>query len=509
MAGWLSIRAAVLLVAGAIGAYGQQGGTVADSARAERSSKEPKEELRVTTHRVRIAGEEIVYRATAGTLLLKEEDGKPKASIFFIAYEKQGVTDPRTRPLTFSFNGGPGSSSVWLHLGLLGPRRVLLDDEGNPPPPPYRLVNNEYSLLDVTDLVFIDPVTTGYSRAVPGEDPRQFHGVDEDVVWVGEFIRLYTTRFMRWASPKFLIGESYGTTRAAALAGHLQERHGMYLNGIMLISAILNFQTANFAVGNDLPYILFLPSYTATAWYHRRLPPELQSDLVVALRRAEGFAMGTYATALMKGDALTEAETGAVADSVAMLTGLSEVYVRQSNLRIAMARFVKELLRLERRTVGRLDSRFKGIDRDAAGERYEFDPSYAAIQGPFTATLNDYVRRELKFESDLPYEILTGRVSPWNYAPYQNRYLNVAETLRKAMSMNPYLRVFVACGLYDLATPYFAAKYTVEHMELDPSLRGNITVRCYEAGHMMYIHKPSLVALKEDLASFVRNAIQQ
>jgi len=268
---WRALTVLGLMFAAA--AQGQHAATSTDTARAAKAAKEPKEELRVTTHRVRIGGQEITYRATAGTILLKEEDGKPKASIFFIAYEKQGESDPRTRPVTFSFNGGPGSSSVWLHLGLLGPRRVLMDDEGNPLPPPYQLVNNDYSLLDVTDLVFIDPVTTGYSRAVPGEDPRQFHGVDEDVTWVGEFIRLYTTRFTRWASPKFLIGESYGTTRAAALAGHLQERHGMYLNGVMLISAILNFQTANFAVGNDLPPALYLPSYTATAWYHRRLPP--------------------------------------------------------------------------------------------------------------------------------------------------------------------------------------------------------------------------------------------
>ncbi len=509
MAKWLGVGAAILCLAWVVAVRAQQGGAAADSARGPRLAREPKEELRVTTHRVRIGTEEITYRATAGTMFLKEEDGKPKASIFFVAYEKQGPTDPSKRPITFSFNGGPGSSSVWLHLGLLGPRRVLMDDEGYPPPPPYRLVNNDYSLLDVTDLVFIDPVTTGYSRAVPGEDPRQFHGVDEDVTWVGEFIRLYATRFTRWASPKFLIGESYGTTRAAALAGHLQERHGMYLNGVMLISAILNFQTASFAVGNDLPYILYLPSYMATAWYHKRLPAALQGDLQTALARAEAFALGTYTTSLMKGDALDEAESQNLAHALAELTGLSEAYVRQSNLRIGLARFVKELLRSERRTVGRLDSRFKGIDRDAAGERYEFDPSYAAIQGPFTATLNDYVRRELKFECDLPYEILTGRVSPWNYGGYQNRYLNVAETLRKAMSMNPYLRVFVACGYYDLATPYLAAKYTIDHMELDPTLRGNITMRYYQAGHMMYIHKPSLVALKQDLAAFLRAAIQE
>lgn len=469
----------------------------------------PKEQSVETQHSVRIGGQEVRYTATAGTMLLKEEDGKAKASVFYIAYAKDGVTDPSHRPLTFSFNGGPGSSSVWLHLGVLGPKRVLMDDEGRALPPPYKLVENEYSLLDVTDLVFIDPVTTGYSRAVPGEQANQFHGIREDVQSVGEFIRLYTTRNQRWASPKFLIGESYGTTRAAGLSGFLQQRHGLYLNGIMLVSSILSFQTARFDRGNDLPYVLFLPTYTATAWYHKRLAADLQADLRKTLDEVEAFAAGPYTLALIQGDELDGAERAQVAEKLARYTGLSTQYVEQANLRINIMRFVKELLRDQRRTVGRLDSRFTGIDADAAGERFEFDPSMAAILGPYTGTLNHYVRSELKFESDLPYEILTGRVRPWSYAQYENRYVNVAETLRRAMTQNPNLRVFVANGYYDLATPYFATCYTFDHLGLDPSLRDHVQMAYYEAGHMMYIHKPSLQQLKQDLAQFVRSATEQ
>ena len=440
----------------------------------------PEEIVAETSHQITIDGQVVAYTATAGTLVLKEEDGTAKASVFFIAYTRDGEKDPSRRPLTFSFNGGPGSSSVWLHLGTLGPRRVLMDDEGWPLPPPYRLVDNDQSILDVTDLVFIDPVTTGYSRPAPEEDPSQFHGIEEDLEWVAEFIRLYTTRFERWASPKFLIGESYGTTRAAGLAGHLQQRHGMYLNGIMLVSSILNFQTARFDVGNDLPYILFLPTYTATAWYHQQLDSDLQQDLRATLDEVEEFARGEYTEALMLGDDLDPEAEDRIVQKVARYTGLSPEYVRQTNMRILIHRFVKELMRDERRTVGRLDSRFTGSDRNAA--------------------------RELEFESDLPYEILTGRVRPWSYDEYQNRYVNVAETLRQAMTRNPSLKVFVANGYYDLATPYFATEYTFKHLGLDPELRDQVSMGYYESGHMMYIHKPSLIRLKSDLAEFIRSA---
>ncbi|MHC4947789.1 MAG: S10 family peptidase [Planctomycetota bacterium] len=461
----------------------------------------------VTRHTTIIDGEPIAYTATAGTIPLMEEDGTVKARVFFVAYEQEGVEDAARRPVTFTFNGGPGSSSVWLHLGAFGPKRVHMTDEGEPIGPPYALVDNESSLLDLTDLVFIDPVMTGYSRPAPGEDKSQFHGIDEDVESVGEFIRLWTTRYERWSSPKFLAGESYGTTRAAGLAGHLQERHGMFLNGLVLVSAILNFQTARFDRGNDLSFLLVLPTCTATAWYHERLEPGLQADLAAALREVETFVRGDYALALMQGDRLPEAERRAVAARIARYTGLTPEYVERSNLRVHMGRFVKELLRDQRRTVGRLDSRYKGVDADAAGERYEYDPSYAAIQGPYTAMLNHHVRVDLGYESDLSYEILTGRVRPWSYRGYENRYVNVAETLRTAMTRNHALRVFVASGYYDFATPYFATDYTVDHLGLDPALAGHVTVRRYEAGHMMYVHRPSREQLKRDLEAFYGAAL--
>jgi carboxypeptidase C (cathepsin A) len=470
--------------------------------------RKPKEELVETQHVVVIDGEEIPYTARVGTLVLKEEDGKPRASIFYVAYTRDGVADVSQRPITFSFNGGPGSSSVWLHLGVLGPRRVLMGEEGHPLPPPYRLVNNDYSLLDVTDLVFIDPVSTGYSRAAEEDEAKEFHGFEKDIASVGEFIRLYTTRFERWSSPKLLAGESYGTTRAAGLSGHLQEELGLYLNGIMLISAVLNFQTIGFDLGNDLPYILFLPTYATTAWYHKRLPSELQQrDLGEVVEEVRAFAQEPYTLALMQGAALPDAERERIVQKLADYTGLSETYVERSNLRIDIHRFVKELLRDQRRTVGRFDSRFMGIDRDAVGEKFDYDPSYAIVQGAYTAMLNNYVRTALKFESDLPYEILTERVRPWDYGKYQNQYVNVAETLRAAMTQNPYLQVFVANGYYDLATPYFATEYTFNHLGLDPSLQANISMGYYEAGHMMYLRLLSLQRLKADLACFVQAAL--
>ena len=488
----------------------------------DKPTPEPQDKLVITHHTVTIGGREIRYTATTGTLVLKEESEKggeakneaegekPKASIFFVAYtldkDEAAPAATRARPLTFAFNGGPGSSSVWLHLGLLGPRRVEMGDAGNLLPPPCQLVDNQFSLLDVTDLVFIDPVTTGFSRVVEGEDPKQFYDFTKDIESVGDFIRLYTSRYQRWTSPKFLIGESYGTTRSAGLSGYLQERHGMYLNGIMLISSILDFQTARFVPGNDLPYILFLPTYTATAWYHGKLDADLQKDLSATLAEVEDFALGEYTLALMKGDSLPEAERTKIGQKLARYTGLSPEYIQQTNMRVQIMRFVKELLRDERRTTGRLDTRFKGIDRDAAGESFEFDPSYAAIQGPYTATFNDYVSSELEFVSDLPYEILTMRVHPWSYEQHQNQYVNVAETLRKAMSVNPYLKIFVANGYYDLATPYFATRHTFDHIGLDESLRDNFSMEYYEAGHMMYLHIPSLEKLKDDLAGFVRRA---
>jgi carboxypeptidase C (cathepsin A) len=467
----------------------------------EKEAKVLRDRQVASQHEVTIDGRRIRYTATAGTYVLREEDGTEKAEIFYIAYVRDGV-DSSSRPLTFSFNGGPGSSSVWLHLGLLGPQRIDMGEEGNAPAPPYRVTPNPYSLLDVTDLVFIDPVMTGYSRPAPGESKEQFTGLREDVEAVGELIRLWVNRNKRWSSPKFLIGESYGTTRAAALSNWLQERHGMYLNGVMLVSSILNFQTARFDVGNDLPYILFLPTYTATAWYHGKLEPALQKDLGATLDEVERFAIGDYTLALMRGNTLDDTARREIAAKLARYTGLGEQYVLNANLRIDIGRFVKELRRDERLTVGRLDSRFTGIDLDAAGERYEYDPSYAEILGPYSGALKDYVTRILGFEAEVPYEILTGRVRPWSYADFEGRYVNVADELRRAMTRNPALRVFVANGYYDLATPYFATEYTFNHLAFDPGYRERVTVVSYPAGHMMYIQRESLRRMREDLVAF-------
>ncbi len=492
---------------------------MADKDKTDKKSKEEKKErpkipkeIKVETkHSILIQGQQIDYKVTVGTMIIKEEEEEKepqaKASMFYIAYTREGIEEGEKRPITFSFNGGPGSSSVWLHLGILGPRRVIAEENAQPTPPPYELVNNEYSLLDVTDLVFIDPVSTGYSRAVPGEKDKQFHEFKKDIESVGEFIRLFTSRFKRWNSPKFLIGESYGTTRAAGLAGYLQTDLGMFLNGVILISCILNFQTARFSPGNDLPPILFLPTYTTTAWYHKKLAPELQADFEKTIASVTEFAMHEYTLAMMKGDTLSESESDQITEKLAQFTGLSSAYIKGTNLRINIYRFTKELLRGEHRTVGRLDSRFTGIDKDDTGMDFEFDPSYAVIQGPYTSTLNDYVRSELNFTSDLPYEILAPLYKKWKYEDYHNQFLNVAETLRQAMSMNPFLKVFVGNGYFDLATPFFATKYTFDHLELDSSLRKNIVMDYYEAGHMMYLHPPSLAKLRKDLVAFIKSAV--
>ncbi len=401
--------------------------------------KEPRDTQTDTQHEIRLGGEVLKYRATAGTLTLKKDnDTKPTARMFYVAYSRLGVDDLAQRPVTFCYNGGPGSSSVWLHLGAFGPYRVLLKPDGQPYPPPGKLVPNEFTILGQTDLVFIDPVSTGFSRAVKGEDAKQFHGVQQDIASVGEFIRLYCTRFGRWKSPKFICGESYGTTRSAGLSHYLQDHLGMNLNGVLLISAVLNFQTLRFDEGNDLPYPLFLPSYTATAWYHKKLSSGLQQQsLADVLAEVEKFALGEYTLALMKGDRLSKSDHAAICRKLAHFTGLSEEYVERSRLRVEGLRFMKELLKGRDRTVGRYDSRLMGVDLDVIRDRPEYDPSYAAVQGAFTSAINTYLRTELRYETEMDYEILTGKVQPWDYGSAKNRYLNVAPDLRTAHDAQP------------------------------------------------------------------------
>ena len=481
----------------------------ADKKDDKKDDKEKEPVLSVTEHELAIGGKRIKYRATAGYMAMKDAKGeKTKANIFFVAYTKLGTDaekiDPAKRALTFSFNGGPGSASIWLHMGALGPKRVLMKDNGESLPPPYKMADNEHSWLDETDLVFLDPVSTGYSRAATGEDPKQFHGFNEDIASVGDFIRLYTTRNQRWSSPKFLVGESYGTTRASGLSDYLQDRYGLYLNGISLISSIMNFATARFTQGNDLPFTLFLPTYTAGAWYHKKLGGALATaDLRAALNAAEKFVQEKYSPALMRGDALPAAEKAALAKEIAALTGLPEAFVLQRNLRIDIFTFTSKLLEDKDRSVGRFDCRLTGIRyQPGTAGRQEFDPSYEAVFGSYSACFNDYVRRELKYESDLPYNALTGDVRPWNYSNVQNEYLNTAELLHQAMSRNTNLKVWIANGYYDLATPYFATDYTVRQMGLDAAVRGNVTQTFYEAGHMMYMVPTELAKLKVDAAKF-------
>ena len=478
----------------------------------------------VTEHEIEKDGERIRYRATAGTLpLFDDPDGEVKARIFFVSYERlephhSSSSDaeeteqwrpyaPATRPVTFCFNGGPGSSSVWLHLGAWGPRRVEMGDAGALTPPPWGLVDNEATLLDRSDLVFIDPVSTGYSRAENGVDHHDFHGLERDGRSVAEFIRLWTTRNQRWGSPKFIAGESYGTTRAAWLADELQTRHGMFLNGVVLISSVLDFGTLRFNRANILPDVLFLPTYAATGWYHGRVDRDRHPTVESVVEAAERFAMDRYLPALAAGTTLSREDRTAVVAGLAELTGLEPGFIEDWDLRIWGGPFQKELLRSARETVGRLDSRFKGRDVRAAGQSPDFDPSMDAIRGPYTAALNDYVRRELGFQSDLPYEILTGRVHPWDYSNWENRYVDVASDLRSAMVRNPDLLVFHAGGWYDMATPPFAADWVFDHLELEPADRERIERTYYPAGHMMYVHEESREALDHDLGGFYDRAV--
>lgn len=482
---------------------------VADAKQKEAEKKDDEQDKIVSTqHVATIQGQELKYTATAGKLVMKSDDGKTKAHIFFIAYTKDGVEDLGRRPITFAFNGGPGSSSVWLHLGMLGPKRVKLPDDATSLAPPYELVNNPHSLLDVTDLVFIDPVSTGFSRPAKGEDKGQFHGYRQDIESVGQFIQDYLSKYGRWRSPKFLVGESYGGLRAAGLSGYLLDRYNIALSGIVMVSPALNFATIAFSSGNDLPYLLFLPSYTATAWYHKALPGDLQAlPLKDVYQQAVEFAKGEYALALMKGNTLSDSERSAVAEKLARLTGLSKDYVEDAKLRVPMWRFSKELLRQRSRTVGRYDSRYTGIDADDAGDSAEYDPSETAIFGPFTATVNDYLRNELKFEDDRVYEILTGNVQPWKYDPYGVNSPDASDTLRKTMAETPFLKLFVAEGYYDLATPPGTNDYSVSHMRLPAELQSHVTVKLYEGGHMMYIYEPSMIQLRRDLAEFYAAAL--
>ena len=442
------------------------------------------------------------YTATAGRMPVFNEKNEIDAQVFYIAYVRDGVRGKERRPVTFVFNGGPGSPAVWLHLGAVGPKRAKLTADGFMPKGPYRLEDNPSTWLDESDLVFIDPVGTGFSRAKDEETSKKAWSLTGDIESVGEFIRLWLVRNERWASPLFLAGESYGTTRAAGLAGHLVDR-GVGFNGIVLISSILNFQTARFVQGNDLPYVLFLPTYAAAAWYHKKLDKSF-SSLQKTVEHARKFAGGPYAAALMKGDDLSKRDYNQMVKEVSRITGLKESYVDARNLRIQIQGFCKELLRDQKRTVGRLDSRFKGINKHVVGEEFDHDPSMSAIMPPYYACFNDYVRTKLGYKTDLVYEVFKGIKSPWDWGSAGEGHPDTSEALRKALSKNPHMKVLVCSGFYDLATPFFATEYTLAHMGLDPEVADNVSVGEYPAGHMMYIHEPSLKKFKADCVGFIR-----
>lgn len=465
----------------------------------------------VTRRSISVRGQAINYTAVAGMMPIRNgETNVVEGGMYFVAYTKDGA-NAATRPITFVFNGGPGSSTVWLHLGAFGPKKVRLMADGSAPPPPYNFEDNQYTLLDQTDLVFLDPIGTGYSRAATQQLGAKFWGLEEDLRSVQEFIRLYLTRYDRMASPKFLAGESYGTTRAAGLSGTLADA-GIVLNGVALISTVLNFGYSSQSRGNDIGFINFIPTYTATAWYHKKLPADLQRlSLVDVATQSEKWASTDYAAALMRGNRLTQTEFKTAVDQMARYTGLEPSIIQQNDLRVTLQSFNTELLQDERKTVGRLDSRFTGFATLVAGGGrigggpQIGDPSEVVIRNTFTPVLTDYNRRELNYRNEDNYFILGGGIGPWNYP--QNQYATVVPNLERAFAKNPYMKLFVAEGYYDGATPFFAVDYTLAHMSVDPAVaRNNITVERYPAGHMMYIDEGSMKKLRADMARFYDSA---
>jgi carboxypeptidase C (cathepsin A) len=470
----------------------------------------PKEEKpREKTGKVRLGTAEVSYVAQTGTIPVLKEDGTVRANVFYVYYavtdaegKRASANDPSTRPITFCFNGGPGASAVWLHLGGLGPRRLDFPPEGLTASTVTRVVENPNSILDATDLVFVDPVSTGLSRAAKGEKPEQFYGVEEDIQAAGEFVRLFTTREQRWASPKYLCGESYGVTRVAGLADYLQDKHGMYAEGLMLMSGLLSFQTISADLGNDLPFVLFLPTMTATAHYHKKLGPELQPDFARAIQESRAFAQSEYTLALLRGGELPALQRRGIAEKLARFTGLSVEQIEDQDLRIEASFFREMLLRKEGRIIGRFDARVVSEDGDRSKLRPEFDPAYANIVGGFSSAVNAYVRGELGYESDHPYHVLTGL--PWRWSSFEGRYVSTEAKLAEAMKTNPRLRVLVMTGYRDLAVPEDSMRYSLAHLPLPPSRRANITWQHYESGHMMYLFRPDAEKLRRDLLEFIR-----
>lgn len=465
--------------------------------------KEPEKviEPMVKEASVMIGGKKIPYKATTGKLQLKKDDGKVSASIFHVSYERTDAKERVDRPVMFAFNGGPGSSAVWLHVGVLGPKILKLSGDGTgAPEPPVRMTDNPLSILDVCDLVFIDPVSTGYSRAENDTKPGDFHGLNEDIESVGDFIRRWITEHDRWASPKYLLGESYGGIRAAGLSQHLQSRYGMSLNGVVLLSSLLDFATLQPSEGNDLAYLVFLPSFTGTAHFHGKI----KGDRDALIRESTEFAFGEYAAALLKGTALDESARIAIAGKLERFSGISAETWLKYNLRIDSTFFRGELLRREGKVLGRFDARVAWDATDSSSPNPEYDPSYSLAYGAFSTAMMDYLGRELGYKEDQPYEILTGKVHPWRWDKTNDK-VNVASRLAVAMRDNPRLRVLIMGGHTDLATPPEGMAYSVRHMlDLPVGVRGNIMTTYYDGGHMFYLNPPDLEKTRADLLKFLK-----
>ncbi len=455
----------------------------------------------VTRHTLKLPDGDLQYTATAGFLPITGDDDAPLANLFYVAYTLDGAGPER--PITFAFNGGPGAASLWLHLGMLGPWRLVLPDAGTTLPKRIELVPNDATWLPFTDLVFIDPVGTGYSRPAEGVEMKRFHGVEGDVESVGRFIRQYVSRHGRWASPRFLAGESYGATRACALAPHLADAYGMDLDGLVLVSGALDFQTFRFTESNDLACVLYVPTYAAVAWYHKRLGGELQEDLPRTLRLAERWAHEEYAPALAKGDALEEEERRRIAGTLAEFTGLSPEYLLRANLRVAHWEFAKELLRDRGRIVGILDGRVVGFPREPQAGSIAYDPALYMVVGPFASAVQEYLRTQLGVRTDRRYEPLSGQANrTWEWGSSREGFLSVIPRLKGAMVKNPHLRVLAMEGLFDVTTGYYTQTYALRHLHLPPELRENVVIEHYPSGHQIYNDLPSLRRATADARRF-------
>lgn len=484
--------------------------TAAKEGKEKSSEKASEEKPKEKSDKIFLSGKELEYIVQTGMMPILKDDGKIRAQVFYIYYavsdgegKRIAFNSPASRPVMFCFNGGPGASSAWLHLGGIGPKKIKLPADGLSAKTVAEIIPNPNTVLDFADLVFVDPVSTGLSRVTEGEKPESFFGVEEDIQAAAEFIRLFTTREQRWQSPKFLCGESYGAMRVAGLSDYLQDKYSMYFDGLILISGLLNFQTILSDSGNDLPYIFFLPNMTATAYYHGKLPAELQADLKKAVSESKKFAYNEYAIALLKGNSLSSEEKKAICEKLSNLTGLDQELINEQNLRIDMSLFRKMLLRKEGKIIGRFDGRVSVEDSDKASQRVDFDPSLAMVSGVLSSGINSYVRSELGYESDTPYHLLTGL--PWRWSSFEGRYVSADNRLARAFKKNPQLRILVITGMRDLAVPEASIPYSIDHINIPETARSKISFVSFESGHMMYFYEPDAKKLRETIGDFIGN----